>query len=723
MQQLDTENTEVEEIDEEEEQQKLDQQLQDLGGRLLSLAEEQVANRQLIEQRWLEDLRQVHAKLSAGEEARLTSAGKSKLVVNITRNKANAAEARLADLAAPTDTRHWGMKPTPRPELKDVMSSERPIQLQGGQVVPEKKLAESQMMRARKRAESMETEIDDQLTEARLNPKMRNMIHDAVRLGTGVIKGPIVVGRARRSWDEVEEEDGEASGVYNINYQQDFRPWVEVVSPWNFFPDMSACTIDEAEYVFERKFLTKKMLRELAKRPGYLVDQIKELLIEEPTEIAISDTHTDEMREISGVDTVQDNTRYELWEYHGPISKDDLIAAGADIDEDNTLEEYGGVVEFCGSRVIRALISPMDTGDNIYSVFNWENDQASIFGYGVPYLMRNSQKVINAAWRMLMDNAGLCVGGQVVLDRNKITPADGKWDLSPRKIWWYSDKNVGRVHDAMAVHEISSHQAELSAIFQMARQLADEETNLPLIAQGEQTDGITQTARGMSILMASADVVLRKTVKMLDDNIYKPLISRFYDWNMQYNDKEEIKGDYEIDARGSDAMLENAAQEQGLLETAQLVNDPQYGPMMRPREMLLKIIKSKKLDPDEILKSEDEIKEMQANQGPKIDPIEQAKLQLQQQELEMKKLTGQLEGQIAQMRLAQEREIAVAKISADRELGFAKLALEKEITMGTLYQSLGLEQEKLNTQRQVEGVKAMNFQDELAVKMKTGRGI
>ena len=23
-----------------------------------------------------------------------------------------------------------------------------------------------------------------------------------------------------------------------------------------------------------------------------------------------------------------------------------------------------------------------------------------------------------------------------------------------------------------------------------------------------------------------------------------------YDWNMQFNDKQEIKGDYEVDARG-----------------------------------------------------------------------------------------------------------------------------------------------------------------------------
>lgn len=715
--------------DENDEQAHIADTLQALGGRLSALAEEQVRNRQRLEQRWLADLRQVHGKITADEEERLRKANKSKLVVNISRNKSNAAEARLADLAAPTDTRHWGIQPTPVPEIEAGLTSENIVQGPDGQPVKERDLAKQEMEIARDRAERMEKAINDQLTEANFNPKLRTMIHDQVRLGTGVLKGPIVVGRSRRAWEEVEPQ----SGVYSLAVAEDLRPGVEVVNPWNFFPDMRSCSIEEAEFVFERKFLTKKMLRNLAEMPessGYMVDQIKELLLEEPKTLAISDAHIDEMREISGVDPITDSNRYELWEYHGPIDKDDLIACGCEIDDEDPLEEYEGVVELCGTRVIRALIQTIETGDLIYSVANWENDNSSIFGYGVPYLMRNSQKVITSAWRMLMDNAGLCVGGQLVIDRGKIKPADGKWELSPRKVWWYDDVDGGRVHDAFAVHEISSHQAELAAIFTMARQLADEETNLPLIAQGEQTENITQTARGMSILMASADVVLRRSVKALDDHIYKTLIGRFYDWNMQYNPDPEIKGDFEIDARGSDAMMEDAAQEQGLLETAQLVNDPTYGPMMKSRAMLVRIVKSKKIDPDEVVKSEEEIKEMAQQQGPQIDPIEQAKLQLQQQTAQMQQQAQQVELQLKQKELegkqqdaAMDNQVALAKMELERELGFAKLALEKEVTLGKLYQQLGLEKEKLQTTRQVEGVKAMTKQDEMALKQRMGSGI
>ena len=74
----------------------------------------------------------------------------------------------------------------------------------------------------------------------------------------------------------------------------------------------------------------------------------------------------------------------------------------------------------------------------------------------------------------------------------------------------------------------------------MARQLADEETNLPLIAQGEMGLHTTKT----SLVLSSDEqfnIALRKAVKNWDDDIIRPLITRFYDWNMQYNEKPESK--------------------------------------------------------------------------------------------------------------------------------------------------------------------------------------
>ena len=57
------------------------------------------------------------------------------------------------------------------------------------------------------------------------------------------------------------------------------------------------------------------------------------------------------------------------------------------------------------------------------AVFNREKDESSIFD-GVPCLMRSAQKVINASWRMMMDNAGLSVADQLVINKELLHPAD-----------------------------------------------------------------------------------------------------------------------------------------------------------------------------------------------------------------------------------------------------------------------------------------------------------
>ena len=206
----------------------------------------------------------------------------------------------------------------------------------------------------------------------------------------------------------------------------------------------------------------------------------------------------------------------------------------------------------------------MDSDDRPFAVFNWEKDESSIFGFGVPCLMRSAQKVINASWRMMMDNAGLSVADQLVINKELLYPADGSWDMTPKKIWYLRDKTRS-VQEAFSSFSTPSHQVELANIFSMARQLADEETNLPLIAQGEMGPHTTKTSSGMAMLMNSSNIVLRKAVKNWDDDITRPLITRFYDWNMQYNEKAEIKGDFSIEARGSGALLVREKQQENLM--------------------------------------------------------------------------------------------------------------------------------------------------------------
>lgn len=603
--------------------------LRSLGDRLHVLAREQVQKRQPIEDRMMEDLRQYHGRYDYATQVQLDSEamkGRSKVFANITRSKTNAAEARVSDMLFPADDKNWGIGPTPVPELSEqlndktqVVQNGQPLTVDDGkggqQAVTAADLARRVIEEAKRRSSNMAREIDDQLTEAHYNIEARKAIHQAAVLGTGVLKGPVIVNRARRRWKTLRENE---HVVEILEISEAYKPSVEWVDTWNYFPEMAAASTDDCEFEFERKFLSKKKLRELAKRPGFLKSQIREVLKENPRTYSVSTDHLQRLRELSGVTGVIDDSRYEMWEYHGPIEPDELRAAGIAIEDDDPLKGYEAIVLFIGPYVIRADINPMETGDRPYSVFNWEGDDGSIFGYGIPFLMRTPQRIMNGAYRMMMDNAGVSVGDQVVVNQTVVSPADGDWTLRALKLWLANDKTVD-VTKAFTTFSMDSHQAELSNIIKMASQFADEETALPMLAQGEKGTA-PDTVGGMSILMNAANVVLRRIIKNFDDYVTKPIITRFYDWNMQFSKKTDIKGDFQVDARGTTALLVKELQSQSLMTLMGFAQSPVFGPMGKWADLFRKSVESMALSPDEIVKTDEQIETEAKNRQPEQDP-------------------------------------------------------------------------------------------------------
>ena len=80
----------------------------------------------------------------------------------------------------------------------------------------------------------------------------------------------------------------------------------------------------------------------------------------------------------------------------------------------------------------------------------WEDDKGSVFGHGIPYLMRHAQRVVNSSWLMLLDNAGLTAGPQIVLNREMIRPA------APEEGWGSAGSFMGPEAARFDRHAITS---------------------------------------------------------------------------------------------------------------------------------------------------------------------------------------------------------------------------------------------------------------------------
>lgn len=681
---------------------------------------EVIRDRHTIEQRMVEDLRNYHGEYDEEVKKALKDAKRSHPFIKLTRAKTNAAESQLVDLLFPNDDKNWGIEPTPAPELAGRIGDKTPVTVDGqeyqdesGNPVTESDLAERELEIIRERCLNMETEIEDQLVESSYNAKARQSIHDACVVGTGILKGPVVIGKTDRAY--IEGENGE----FEMIVRESFTPAVDVVRPWDFYPDMSASHISEADFVFERRYMGRQQVRDLVKRKGFPQKQVNRVLKMKPEETQHTSTYQDDVRRLAGLSDTLNDTRYETWEYHGPISNEVLFNLDIldDMPEDeDELEtwmqgEVVATVFYCGGIVLGARTHLITyEGYLPYRVFNWEEDDSSIFGYGVPRMVRDEQAIINSVWRTMLDNASITAGPQIGRNRKKIKPANDEWTLEPFKQW--DMLSGGNINEAFSTFEFKSHLSDLSSIYQVARVLFDEVSGVPMMQQGEQGEA-SQTLGGMSILMNAANTVRRRQVKMWDDNITSPIIGDFYHWNMLNSDKNDIKGDYQVDARGTGALLVRETQAFALTNFLQMAaNNEVFQPVLQLKQLeIMKLWARTQQLPSDIMPTEEELRayfenlQEQEQQSPADPQIEIEQLRLQQlqkkfefeQQLEQQKLQAKMAEVEVTSHLKEQELAAQIQSNASKErIEMMKLAHNKEISTEKMMVELKKVQSKLD---------------------------
>lgn len=695
-----------------------------------------------VERRWLDDLDGYHGRDAANRRVEMFdtvtgrasatrggSAGdsqvgsRSTVFVQLTRQKTNAAASRVSDMLYPQDDRNWGIKPTPVPSLMDASKNKNsPAVMENGQPLPHPNipgqnltyadLAAEQLQLAQEKAKAMENEIDDQLTECQFNYEGRKAIQDAAMLGTGILKGPAIASRIAKKWSPRTSQDpatGKTQVVQVLEMMQVIKPITYRVDPWNFFPD-PACgeDVQDGSYVWEREYMPGRSLAKLAKVPGYNAQAIMMCLQEGPSHVRAEEGSYNENQRAAGEAYDQsgsyDDKRFEIWTYTGDVVREDLEAAGVQIPDDmeGWLTTFSGVMVMCNERVIKAMLNPLDSGDFPYDVFPWERMALSPFGVGVPYLMRYAQRTLNAAWRAMLDNMALSSGPQIIMNRKAVVPADGNWTLTARKIWHMAG-DADDVQKAMMVFEVPSHQQEISNIIDIAQKFADEETSLPQIAQGEKGTA-PDTVGGMSILMNSANTVLRRLVKQYDDTVTRPHLRRYYDWNMQYNPKEEIKGDFEIDARGSSVLIVRDQQQQAVMQMFELATNPVFGIYVDPEKLFKKGLEMNHLTPDDVMRTPEQVaqkqKEMAQQQQPPDPRIQAAQIQAQSRLKEAEISTQGEQAYIAsQAQIARDDHAAqMALLQMKRELAIMDYANKNGMQLMQIKADLAQLALKLNSE-------------------------
>lgn len=577
---------------------------------------------------------------------------RSSLYFRMTSHYVDAGVAKLCEILLPADDKPFSFGPTPVPDLIKGREDLRQVMLSSGQPamrdataeeqaamqagnpagaqalppgspapqvpITVKDLTEENVELSTEKAKAAEKRIWDWMVECQHTAQMRKVLFDSGRIGVGVLKGPVP--SMKRSKAIVKTKDGVA-----LEIEQTIKPATKWVSPWNCYPDGSCGeNTQDGEYFVERDDINEKQLRALKDDPTYDAAAIDRIIEEGPgkmnagTESAYNDA--------LGRKRVKHS--YEIWYFVGTLNKDDLEAANvigrADL-KPNTIAA-SCICTMVNDTLIKSTVHPLESGEFEYHAIAWQRRPGHWTGVGLAEQVAMPQALGNSALRAMANNAGVSSGSQIIMQRGEVLPQNGSWTMTPDKIW-ESPPGVD-VRSVFWAFMPPSVQAEMERIFQLALSLAERCTSVPLISQGQTGPTSPDTFGATQIQNDNANQLLRSIGYQVDDSITEPLIRQFYEWLLLDPDvPEEEKGDWEINAHGSAALVERAIQDQSIALAVQLSLNPAYG--ADPKKAYAQWLKSKHLQPTDFQHSKEEQAKLDA--APKPPPPAVAVAQIRAQ--------------------------------------------------------------------------------------------
>jgi len=602
------------------------EQMPGLCGHIKSKFQDSENGRQGFETRWLQAFKNFRGVYDSTTQYR--DSERSKVFIKITKTKVLAAYGQIIDILFSNKKFPLVVEPTPVPEgiaefahLETPMDQAVPdpygyegdgrelppgateatrgLDFLGGlkdryQNAPLKEgpslAGEPQISPAQKAALNLEKHIHDQLLDTSAVNVLRNAIFESCLLGTGVVKGPLNFNKRVHKWEKGQE------GRQYVPYEK-LVPRIESVSVWDFHPDPSATSIEDAEYVIQRHRMNRQQFRNLISLPFFYKEAIEECLAKGSNyeEKYYENTIRDEDTEPAYVDN-----RYEVLEYWGVLDAKFAREIGMDISD--TLSELDQVqinAWVCGNHVLRCVLNPFTPARIPYQVIPYEVHPYQVWGVGVAENMEDAQMLMNGHVRMAIDN--LALAGNLVFDVDEASLVPGQnMDIFPGKIFRRQSGVTGTAINGLKFPSTANENIQM---YQISRQLADEETGIPSIMHGQTgVTGTGRTASGLSMLLGSASLSLKTVIKNIDDYLLKPLGEAYFQWNMQFNeDAPDIEGDLEIKPRGTSAVMQKEVRTQRLTTLLQTAINPTLAPFVKIPNLMRELAISQDIDPDSLV--------------------------------------------------------------------------------------------------------------------------
>ena len=580
-----------------------------LGTKLRSKFLQYEADRQPLEQQWLKNFRQFRGVYDPDILEKIP-AGRSRVYPLDTQVKVLGFVAKIMELMFPANEKNWSLTPSPVPDINqaDIQAIIDGLQQrseESGEPVTNTDIENAVFRFAEDRARAMERECNDQLSEAGYTVMARKVLRSGGVYGFGITKGPLVEFRTRRSWkfnDELEQYQGETSEAP--------VPYYEHVKVWDIYPDLSAPHWWAQEGLFERMVFSRNDLYKLIDDEAFEGSVIREFLKLNPEGNHKRRNHETELASVRHGDMARkdmDGRHYEVIRWFGFMQSEKMAECGIDIPTDKKDRDVLMDVWMLEEKVIRANVAPFgEAPHDMYHAFVAEDDEeVGITGIGMPEKLRDTQLKLCAVDRMTMDNAATSAGPIFEVNDDLVKRGQDTQTIHAFKVIHREGTGAEAGYPAVRDINVESHITELIALRRKIQEQMDVESNLPSFLFG-QTEGMGEafrTTSNMSMLQGGAMMVTKDIIRSFDRWI-ESVIGSLYQWNMEFNDKTTLKGDFQVMARGTNSLVAKELRGIALDQFIQTLDEDEKQ-LLKRREVLIDRLQARDLPVDRVVSIED----------------------------------------------------------------------------------------------------------------------
>ncbi len=556
--------------------------------------------RQPFEEMWIECWYNYLAKYqqeTAWRKQTEGQEGNSRIFIKLTTLKCNTAHAKIMDMAFPTS----GGEEVPF----DII----PIRTEVHAGVDDEQL--------KKIAENLKQRLRDHHKEIELIENIDNGVLELAIMGTAVIKGPIIDYRRVKRFNPrtifglpVSHFDPSIN-PFEIQHEDMPLPVFKHIPLWSYYCDPNAENNRKSigEIHFDRMLPSEFLgLKSVGGYRADMIDAVKEkcAVVDESTEdfkyVQLADNYTGKSGE--------KDKKISVLEYWGLVKAGDLRAEKEEVPEEIGDEDLvEALICIAGSgEVIKAKMNPM--GRRVFNVCPYKKIPHCIFGHGVAWAMRDSQKMVNSSYRMIIDNKAIFGPGMLAVNLDRINTKRTK-DLKiyPKKVWYVKGNFAPKdVIDNIKFQDASRDLRELAMDFD---RFADEETGIPKFETGDQASFLNKTASGMSMLMRRTDVNIRPAIKNIDDYWIEPIVEAEADWFVEMDPDPNIKVPFKIKATGTSTLISNEIKMENMAKFMQITGANPADAIFVDRPKAMREW-ARMLDTQDIMRTEDEIKQIMA---------------------------------------------------------------------------------------------------------------